>query len=86
LRAIEQGLPIARAANSGISAIVDPYGRILKSLPLGDRGILDSGLPRALPATFYSRWGDVILVASICVAIALVVALSFAARRNDNRV
>lgn len=86
LRAIEQGLPIARAANSGISAIVDPYGRILQSLPLGERGILDSGLPRALPATFYSLWGDAILVAAICIAIALVVALSFAARRNDNRV
>jgi len=81
LRAIEQGLPVARAANSGISAMVDPYGRILTSLGLGERGVIDTGLPRPLAATLYSRLGDIILVVIIAVAILLVVALSWASRR-----
>jgi len=86
LRAIEQGLPVVRSANSGISAVVDPYGRILQSLPLGTRGVLDAGLPKALPPTLYSNLGDIILVVAIGFAIVLVVALSWAARREDGRV
>jgi apolipoprotein N-acyltransferase len=58
VRAIEEGLPLVRAANTGISAVVDPLGRVVRSLPLGTEGILDSPLPRALRATPYSRWGD----------------------------
>jgi len=48
LRAIEEGLPVARAAGSGISAYFDPYGRRLASMEFGRRGTLDSFLP--LPA------------------------------------
>ena len=58
MRAIEEGLPLVRAANTGISAIVDPLGRILKSLPLGAEGVIDGPLPRPVAATFYSRTGD----------------------------
>jgi apolipoprotein N-acyltransferase len=46
LRAIEEGLPLVRAANTGISAIVDPYGRVLESLPLGAAAVIDGRLPR----------------------------------------
>jgi apolipoprotein N-acyltransferase len=81
LRAIEQGLPVIRSANSGISAVVDAYGRVLQSLPLGERGVIDTGLPQALPPGFYSRWGDVILVVMIGIAIAMVVALTLAKRK-----
>jgi apolipoprotein N-acyltransferase len=58
LRAIEEGLPLARAANTGISAVIDPLGRIIAQQPLLTEGTLDSILPEALPPTLYSRIGD----------------------------
>jgi apolipoprotein N-acyltransferase len=58
VRAIEEGLPLVRAANTGISAVIDPVGRVVNSLPLGTDGVLDSPLPRALLPTPYARWGD----------------------------
>ena len=58
VRAIEEGLPLVRAANTGISAVVDPVGRVIRSLPLGSEGVLDSGLPRPLAPTPYARVGD----------------------------
>jgi apolipoprotein N-acyltransferase len=58
VRAIEEGLPLVRAANSGISAVVDPAGRILRSLPLGSEGVLDSRLPRQIAPPLYARIGD----------------------------
>ena len=58
LRAIEQGLPLVRAANSGISAVIDARGRTLGMLPLMEKGVVDSPLPQALPPTLYARLGD----------------------------
>jgi len=58
LRAIEEGLPLVRAANNGISAIVDPYGRILSSLALGTSGVIEGELPVALPPTLYESQGE----------------------------
>ena len=58
MRAVEEGLPIVRAANSGISAVIDAHGRIVASLPLDSVGILDADLPRALPPTLMAQWGD----------------------------
>jgi apolipoprotein N-acyltransferase len=54
LRTIEEGLPLVRGANTGISAVVDPFGRVIAALPLGVEGVLDSALPEALPATIFA--------------------------------
>lgn len=58
LRAVEEGLPLIRATNNGISAIINPYGQIISSLALNTEGVLDSSLPRPLPRTIYARFGN----------------------------
>lgn len=58
MRAVEEGLPLARAANTGISAVIDPVGRVLGSQPLGTQGYVQTMLPKPLPPTLYSRFGD----------------------------
>jgi apolipoprotein N-acyltransferase len=69
MRAIEQGLPLVRAANTGISAVIDPVGRIVARLGLGIEGVLDSSLPSAIAPTVYARVGDI--PAGIMIAAAL---------------
>lgn len=58
MRAIEQGLPVLRAANTGISAVIDPMGRVTGRIEYGVAGYLDVALPVALPVTWYARIGD----------------------------
>ena len=62
MRAIEQGLPLVRVSNTGISAIIDPYGRTIAELPLNRAGAIDAGLPIALAPPPYGRFGDSITV------------------------
>src|SRR4030088_425531 len=73
LRTIEQGLPEVGAANTGISAVIDPLGRIVARLGLGVEGVLDSSLPSAIAPTIYARNGDI--PAAIIVAAALVLVI-----------
>ena len=70
VRAVEEGLPLVRSANSGISAIVDGHGRVIASLPLGRMGVVDGGLPVALAPTPYARFGDLIFALLLAVAAA----------------
>ena len=80
VRAIEQGLPVVRAANTGISgAVIDPAGRIVAQLGLGIEGVLDAPLPAALSPTPYARYGD--LPAAIAIAAAIVITLTRRRRR-----
>ncbi|WP_137111153.1 apolipoprotein N-acyltransferase [Rhodobacter sp. SY28-1] len=58
LRAVEQGLPLIRVANTGVTAVVDAHGRLVDQLPFGSMAALDTTIPGALPPTPYSRWGD----------------------------
>jgi apolipoprotein N-acyltransferase len=70
-RAIEQGLPLARAANTGITAMIDPHGRIIAELGLGAQGFIDAALPAPLPPTPYARWGDWVFMVIILGVIGL---------------
>ncbi|MDE2579683.1 MAG: apolipoprotein N-acyltransferase [Hyphomicrobiales bacterium] len=68
LRSIEEGLPLVRAANTGISAVIDPYGRIVRQLPLGVAGVIDSLLPKPGPATLFSGrpWAATLVMLGAC--------------------
>jgi len=60
LRAIESGLPLVRAANTGVSAVIDARGRSVAELGLGEMGALNAVIPQARPATPYTRTGDLL--------------------------
>ncbi len=70
LRAVEEGLPLVRVANTGISGIIDPFGRVTARLGLGEKGVVDGPLPAPLPATPFARMGP-----ALPLALALVLAL-----------
>ncbi len=76
MRAIEQGLPMVRAANTGISAVIDAHGRLDASLPLTSEGIIDSTLPPAIAPTLYAGIGDFALLLLVAFATAATAVLN----------
>nr|WP_269815605.1 apolipoprotein N-acyltransferase [Parvularcula mediterranea] len=72
MRAIETGLPIARSANTGISAVIDSEGRVLDTIPLYTPGTITSALPVARPPTLYTRAGDLIFWAMVSFIVLMV--------------
>jgi apolipoprotein N-acyltransferase len=78
LRAIENHRYLLRAANNGISAVIDPYGRIQKRTHLNERSVLQSGFEFQSHKTLYTRYGDVF--SWLCVGITFSVAGGIAAR------
>ena len=70
MRAVEEGLPVVRAANTGISAVIDGNGRIVARLGLDETGVLNARLPAALPATPFATYGQMmfLLVLATCIA------------------
>jgi apolipoprotein N-acyltransferase len=81
LRAIEQGLPLLRSANTGVTAVIDAKGRVLDSLPLNTEGILDTVVPPALDPTLYARTGDV--PATILAGLSLLGLIALRRRQSD---
>ncbi|MDE3017051.1 MAG: apolipoprotein N-acyltransferase [Pseudomonadota bacterium] len=74
MRAVEQGVPLVRVANTGITAIVDSFGRVISSLTLGVQGVMDTGLPVAQPEpTVFGRNGNLLLLILILAVIFLTI-------------
>ena len=80
VRAAEEGLPMVRVANSGISFVADARGRVVARMPLGARDTLDIDLPPAARPTVFSRWGDLPFTFTLFIVLA---ALVFARRRKS---
>jgi apolipoprotein N-acyltransferase len=80
MRAIETGLPVIRAANTGVSAVVDGKGLVIEQLQIFEKGIIDSKLPQGMGKTLYGKFGDVPM---LVISFLLVV---FAASSQYNRV
>jgi apolipoprotein N-acyltransferase len=85
LRAVEEGLPLVRVANTGISGVVDPYGRVVARLGLEETGFLDAPLPAALAPTPYARWGDAPLAGLVLLLAALLGAATLGFGRRSTR-
>jgi apolipoprotein N-acyltransferase len=82
IRTIEEGLPLVRATNNGISAVVDPLGRIVNALALGQEGVLDASLPLPIEPTYYARYRDAgaLMIAALFAGVAMI------ARRRKFRI
>jgi apolipoprotein N-acyltransferase len=68
---VEEGLPVLRAANNGISAIIDASGRTVASLGLNEKGVIDGRIPAAVAQPLYARLGDWLFLAALVVTAAL---------------
>jgi apolipoprotein N-acyltransferase len=80
MRTVENGVPMVRSANNGISFIVDPYGRVLKRTRLFEQTVLSGSVPQPLNSTLYRRLGDwLVLVYPLLLIIGLIIRRWFSA-------
>jgi apolipoprotein N-acyltransferase len=73
MRAIEQGRYLVRSANTGISGIVDPYGRVLVQTGIFQPDVFVGSVRLLKTSTFYGRTGDVFAYASVLVTLVMLV-------------
>ncbi len=83
MRAVEEGLPVVRAANTGISAIIDANGDVVARLDTGETGVIDASLPGARAPTPYARFGDWTILVLIVASWSLVYSFGLIRRRLD---
>ena len=83
-RAVEEGLPVVRVANAGISGVIDPFGQSVVTSALFMRTVLVTGLPLPLAPTLYARLGDVPVLALLALAAAIAVLVRRAESRTDD--
>lgn len=81
-RAIEEGLPLVRSASTGISAVIDPYGRVISRMGINRQGILDSPLPSVAAAPSYSTRFKLLAVLAVCGVVFLGYLLAAIARQR----
>lgn len=81
LRAIEEGVPLVRSANGGLSAVIDPYGRKIAGLPLGESGAFTSPLPQAISPPLFARLGHAVPL--VLMVLFLLPALSLRFRKSS---
>jgi len=72
VRAIEEGLPVIRAANTGISVVINPYGKYIERLELGEEGVIDANISLINLKTIYSKYGNYIYLISLIFMLMLV--------------
>jgi apolipoprotein N-acyltransferase len=82
MRAIENGRYLVRAANTGISGIVDPYGRVLAESPIFEQTIIVGDVRYVRERTIYSRTGDVFAYGALALTLALLVTTRRSYRMN----
>jgi apolipoprotein N-acyltransferase len=82
-RAIEEGLPLVRVANNGISGVIDPAGRVIARTRLNGIGYADIALPEAAAPTFYPRIGEWIFLTMLLLGLVPVWLVPVAARRGN---
>jgi len=84
VRAIEEGIPLIRSANNGISAVINSYGQISDRLELDEIGFIDFSLPKRLHyVTLYQRWGDFLFCGMLAVLLTLAFAFSSHQKRKN---
>jgi apolipoprotein N-acyltransferase len=65
VRSVEEGLPLVRAGNTGISAVIDPFGRNLAGTRLGEATTIESELPSPIAPPFYAQWRGLLFLLSM---------------------
>ena len=68
-RSVETGLPVLRSSNTGISGVIDPYGRVVEKLSMGEEGFIYSRQPKKLPKTIFVIFGNYIILALLLLCI-----------------